>query len=148
LEEVIRNYQKMGKEYPYICCVYPCVPFLTGNTLKEAYHQFISSKADALQPVCKYPVPIEWAMKIENSILIPNDRKAQLIRSQDLTPKYFDVGMFYFVKTEILLAERTLTPVNTMGYIINENEIQDIDTLDDWKMAELKYKLLKGQNNG
>jgi N-acylneuraminate cytidylyltransferase len=148
LEEVITMYIEMGKEFRHVCCVYPCVPFLTGSTLKEAYSQFISFDIDALLPVCKYPVPIEWAMKIENNILIPNDRDAQLIRSQDLTPKYFDVGMFYFCKMDVMLKEKTATPKNTLAYIMNENEIQDIDTIDDWNMAEIKYQILKEQIHG
>ena len=32
------------------------------------------------------------------------------------------------------------------GYIINEEECQDIDTLEDWKMAELKFGILGGKN--
>jgi len=144
LEEVINNYKKEGQEFEYICCVYPCVPFLSGQTLQNAYNQLIASGNDALQPVCKFPVPIEWAMKIENGILVPNDRKAQLIRSQDLMPKYFDVGMFYMFKTTVLLREGSLTPQKTMAYIMHEREVQDIDTMDDWIMAEMKYKLVKG----
>jgi len=148
LEEVIANYKEKNQEFNYICCIYPCVPFLTGKTLKDAYNQLIASGNDALQPVCKFSVPIEWAMKIEDGILVPNDRKAQLIRSQDLTPKYFDAGMFYMIKTEALFKEKSLTPVKTMAYVIDEREVQDIDTIDDWKMAELKYKLIMGQKNG
>jgi N-acylneuraminate cytidylyltransferase len=145
LEEVIAMYkQTSGKEYPYVCCVYPCVPLLSGRTVKEAYGQFVSSGSDALVPVCKFPVPVEWAMKIENGLLVPNDRKAILIRSQDLTPQYFDAGMFYFIKTSVLLKDKTLTPSNTIGYIMNEKEIQDIDTMDDWTMAEIKYKVFQG----
>ena len=144
LEEVISNYKKEGQDFDHVCCIYPCVPFLSGQTLQNAYNQLIESDNDALQPVCKFPVPIEWAMKIENGILVPNDRKAQLIRSQDLTPKYFDVGMFYMIKTAVLLKEKSLTPPKTMAYIMDEREVQDIDTADDWKIAEMKYKLVKG----
>jgi pseudaminic acid cytidylyltransferase len=144
LEEVINNYKKEKQEFEHVCCIYPCVPFLSRQTLQDAYNQLIKSDNDALQPVCKFPVPIEWAMKIENGILVPNDRKAQLIRSQDLTPKYFDVGMFYMIKTTVLLKEKSLTPPKTMAYIMDEQEVQDIDTIDDWKIAEMKYKLVKG----
>jgi N-acylneuraminate cytidylyltransferase len=149
LEEVVAMYQQtFGKEYSYVCCIYPCVPLLSGKTLKDAYDQFILSDVDAMIPVCKFPVPVEWAMKIENGLLVPNDRKAILIRSQDLIPQYFDVGMFYFIKTSALLKQKTLTPSNTIGYIMNEKEIQDIDTIDDWTMAEIKYRVLQEYNNG
>ena len=144
LEEVIINYKKMEQEFNYVCCVYPCVPFLSGQALKDSYNQLIASSNDALQPVCRFSVPIEWAMKIENGILVPNDRKALLIRSQDLTPKYFDVGMFYMIKTAVLLKGKSLAPLKTMAYIMDEREVQDIDTIDDWNMAEIKYRLAKG----
>lgn len=142
IEEVVTEYEKIGKSFDDICCIYPCVPFLTSKSLRESYEAMNEAKSDALQPVCRYPAPVEWAMKIENGLLIPNDRESQKIRSQDLAPKYFDVGMFYFCKTDVMLSEKTLVPQNTSAYIINEFECQDIDTPDDWKMAEMKYKLL------
>jgi N-acylneuraminate cytidylyltransferase len=108
----------------------------------------VSSSADALIPVCKFPVPVEWAIKIENGLLVPKDKKAILIRSQDLTPQYFDVGMFYFIKSSALLKHKTLTPPNTIGYVMNEREIQDIDTIDDWAMAEIKYRILQEYKDG
>lgn len=142
LEEVINEYKKQGKSFDELCCIYPCVPFLKAESLKNAYELMAKKNANAIMPVCKYPVPVEWAMKIENGFLIPNDKAALTIRSQDLTPKYFDVGMFYFCKKEIMLKEKILVPTKTSGYIIDETECQDIDTPDDWKMAEMKYKLL------
>ena len=148
LEEVIFNYKKENREFDYVCCVYPCVPFLSGLTLQDAYNQLTVSENDALQPVCKFPVPVEWAMKIEDGLLVPNNRKAQFIRSQDLEPKFFDVGMFYMIRNKALFKEKTLTPVKTMAYIMDEREVQDIDTMDDWKLAELKYKLIKESGNG
>ena len=142
IEEVVNEYKKQGKIFDDLCCIYPCVPFLTSKSLCDAFKVMKAAKADALQPVCRYPVPIEWAMKIENGFLIPNDREAQKIRSQDLIPKYFDVGMFYFCKIDVMLTEKTLVPKRTSAYMIDESECQDIDTPDDWKMAELKYKML------
>lgn len=142
LDEVIKEYQKLGKQYDTLCCIYPCVPFLKAETLKSAYEKM--QGFDGVMPVCKYPVPIEWAMKIENGILKPNDRNAQNIRSQDLTPKYFDAGMFYFCKVDKMYQYNSLVSDNTAAYIIDEKECQDIDTLEDWKMAELKYEVLHG----
>jgi len=143
LEEVITNYEKKGQSFDYLCCVYPCVPLLSSQTLHDAYNKLIASDNDAIQPVCIFSTPIEWAMNIENGLLVPNDRKAQVMRSQDLTSKYFDAGMFYMIKTRALLEEKSLTPKKTMAHIMDEREVQDIDTIDDWAIAELKYKLIK-----
>jgi pseudaminic acid cytidylyltransferase len=142
LEEVIADYKKEGREFDTVCCVYPCAPFLSGQTLLNAYNQLAVSDNDALVPVCVFPAPIERALKIENGRLIPDNRDAQRFRSQDIVPKYFDVGMFYIINATALLKEKTLVPAKTMAYIMDERYIQDINTEDDWKMAELKYKLI------
>lgn len=142
LEEVLSEYKKLGKEYDSLCCIYPCVPFLKAESLKNAYALMKSKNANAVTPVCKYSVPVEWAMRIENDTLIADNVEKQFVRSQDLKPAYFDAGMFYFYKTEIFLSKRTTLFPNTLGYVIDESECQDIDTPNDWKMAEMKYKLL------
>ena len=64
LFEVLDTYKEQGIEFENLCCIYPCVPFLTGVILQEAYTQFEGN--EALVPVCKYPVPIEWALSIVN----------------------------------------------------------------------------------
>lgn len=146
--EVITNYKTLGLDFEFVCCVYPCVPFLTGASLKDAFEEFISTNVNGLHPVCKYPAPPEWSMKIVDGVLIPNNPELLNIRSQDLVPQYFDAGMFYFLKTAALLDQMTLVPVTTKGYIMNEKDVQDIDTLEDWESAELKYKILRSRENG
>ncbi len=141
LIEVIQEYKKQGLEYKKLCCIYPCVPFLSSKSLIEAYERF-TDDVDALMPVCKYPVPVEWAVSIREGLVNNFDPEGWKIRSQDLEPKYYDVGMFYFVMTEKMLQYQSVRPPRTAAYIIDESECQDIDTMDDWKSAELKYKIL------
>ena len=38
LEEVTAKYKETGKEFDTLCCIYPCVPYLTSETLKNAYN--------------------------------------------------------------------------------------------------------------
>lgn len=144
LDEVISEYKKIHVVFSSFCCIYPCVPFLTGETLQKAFSNL--TDYDAVIPVIKYPVPVEWALKIENNILKPHDSEMLNIRSQDLTPKYYDAGMFYFCKTEKLYENNSLLPERTYGLVIPETEAQDIDTPEDWKAAELKYRLLHSKS--
>lgn len=141
LDEVISTYKKHGKEYDCVCCIYPCVPFLASESLVEA-HKMFASNIDAIQPVCRFPVPIEWALEIKEGLLVESNPEAGLIRSQDLVPKYYDVGMFYFIRTDALVKYKSLHPPKTAPYIIDETQCQDIDTMEDWRLAELKYKIL------
>lgn len=140
LEEVLSEYRKQQKVFDTVCCIYPCVPFLTGKILRDAFA--FMGQYDSVIPVCKYSVPIEWAMKIENGMLVPNDEKSLSVRSQDLIPKYHDVGMFYFCNTVELLKNKSLLGSKTYGYVLSEKQVQDIDTLEDFIFAEMKYKIL------
>lgn len=142
LVEVVEEYVKRGENFDQLCCIYPCVPFLTADSLKKAY-AIMQNGAIAVQPVCKYPVPVEWAFAIdEKNELVPRDEAALSIRSQDLTSFYYDVGMFYFFTVKNMLDENAVVPKGTQPYIMDELECQDIDTMEDWHVAELKYRML------
>ena len=151
LEEVVSEYKKLDKEFDNLCCVYPCVPFLTGKILKEAYSKFINYKADALIPVVKFSYPIQRSFRIENNILKHAYPEFENFRSQELEPMFHDVGMFYFIKTKALLSEKTLVCKNNTYFEMKETQIQDIDSIEDWGMVELKYKIInrmKAKNDG
>jgi CMP-N-acetylneuraminic acid synthetase len=40
-----------------------------------------------------------------------------------------------------------MVPTKTAGCVIDEMECQDIDTIEDWHNAEMKYKILQRNNN-
>lgn len=141
IEEVLLMYQQQNIFFDTMCCIYPCVPFLTPEILCDSYKYL--EKYSSVMPVTKYSVPIEWAMKIDNNVLIPFDEKAQLIRSQDLEPKYYDVGMFYWCNVDILFDKKTIAPAPCYAYVLPESQVQDIDTLEDWDIAEMKYRAVK-----
>ena len=140
LNEVIAEYAKLGVAFDEFCCIYPCVPFLTGELLREAHEDFAASAADSLMPVVKYSFPIQRAVRRNaEGFLEYREPENMLKRSQDLEPMYHDVGMFYFHKTASFGRNGRVAM-----FEMPEERIQDIDTIDDWKMAELKYKVLNG----
>ncbi len=140
LFEVLDTYKEQGIEFENLCCIYPCVPFLTGAILQEAYSQFTGF--ESLMPVCKYPVPVEWALQIDKGYLHAHNKEALEIRSQDLIDKYYDVGMFYYSTTKAFYTHKNLLSAKTKAFIMDEIHVQDIDNESDWKMAELKYRIL------
>jgi N-acylneuraminate cytidylyltransferase len=64
-------------------------------------------------------------------------------RSQDLESFFYDSGQFYWIKTEALLNEKTLFTTQNGFIELLETEVQDVDTILDWKMLELKFELLE-----
>ena len=145
LIEVIEEYNKLGKSFDKFCCIYPCVPFLDSEILKNANEKFENSNADSLMPVVKYSFPIQRAVKVNSEgFLEYREPQYAMSRSQDLEAMYHDVGMFYFAKTNAFLEQKKLVTTKTVLFEMDESVIQDIDTPEDWKMAELKYKVKYG----
>ncbi len=142
IAEVLECYAQNGRGFDAFCCVYPCVPFLRAETLKDAHAQMVAHKAPAVVPLCKYSFPIERALRFRDGKIVACDKAARQKRSQDLEPAYFDPGMFYFCTTRAFAAECSLLPEGALGYPVPEVQCQDIDTPEDWQMAELKYKML------
>ena len=64
-------------------------------------------------------------------------------RSQDLEPTYHDAGQFYWFRVNKLLKKGSLVTNNTGSLVIDEIQAQDIDSEEDWEIAEFKYKFLQ-----
>ncbi len=142
IEEVILEYKKRDKNFRYCCCVYPTVPFITADRLKQGLDILRSTGADSAIPIVRFSYPIQRALKIENgrlSMIWPENLNA---RSQDLVPAYHDVGQFYWFKVESFMKQKKLFMDHTAPIEIPESEVQDIDNEEDWKIAEIKYKIM------
>ena len=139
LLEVLEVYRTEGREFNYFCGLYPTAPFITSDKLDEAFQQLIQSGATSLVPVVQYGFPIQRSFKKEGERLVLNWPEHLNTRSQDLEQAYHDAGQFYFVKTAIFLRDKKIFTDFSIPYVMPESEVQDIDTLEDWRMAEIKY---------
>jgi len=143
LLEVISKYQELGRNFDYLCCIYPTAPFVTAKKLISAMQILKTNKdCDCVLPVVKYSYPIQRSLKIDNGKLKMNWPENHSKRSQDLEPIYHDAGQFYFAETDQFLQNKTLFTKKTLPIIVSETEVQDIDTEEDWQIAEMKFKLL------
>ncbi len=141
LEEVLRQYQKMGRFYDYGCCIYPTAPFISDGKLKEAYQILESSKdCHVVFPVVRFSFPPQRGLRLKDGWLYPVQAEDYLKRSQDLEPVYHDSGQFYFFRIEAFLQTHSLTDC-VRPIIVDEMQVQDIDTENDWKLAEWKYSM-------
>ena len=144
LKEVLGEYAKRGRTFESFCCIYPCVPFLTGELLKEAGETFAAAGAKGLVPVVRYSYPIQRALvRDEGGFISFREPENAARRSQDLEPTFHDAGMFYF-STVAAFAERGGIPTDRLAmFELPEERVQDIDTEADWQMAEIKYKMME-----
>jgi pseudaminic acid cytidylyltransferase len=142
ITEVLENYHKLGQQFSYGCCIYPTAPLLKKQYLKEACSLLEDSNFDTVLPVLKYSYPIWRSLKIESGKATMNWPEHLNSRSQDLPPSYHDAGQFYWFKVASYLSSKKLLAENSGVIELNELEVQDIDNETDWKLAELKYKLI------
>lgn len=139
--EVLDSYRQIGKVFDSVCCLYSTAPFVTPERLSEA-NSMIVGDIDSVFTVVAYSYPVQRGLHIVDgkmSMLYPEYIKS---RSQDLETIYHDAGQFYIVTVEKFVEEKSLWGKNTAGLILSELEVQDLDTETDWKLAEMKYKLI------
>lgn len=145
ITEVLNEYLNRGIVFDYFACIYPTAPFLNGEKLSEAFNSILSQKADAVLSVVKYSFPPQRAFIIKEGKVEYQFPEFERTRSQDLEPVFHDCGQFYICLSKSFFEHSSMILPRTIPYIIPEEEVQDIDTMSDWKIAEAKYRVLQNQ---
>ena len=141
--EVLSSYERIGMKFQTVCCIYPTAPFVTAGAIKTAMMLLEQEKADSVIPVVKFSFPPQRGVVINDGRIVPKWPENMAKRSQDLEPLYHDCGQFYACKTKPFLEAGTTDVPNLLPLILSDLEVQDIDNLTDWQMAEMKYGLMR-----
>lgn len=143
ISEVISEFlQDMGLKEGHLCLIYATAPFVTADILALSYEKFIESAADSLLPVVRFSFPIQRALRSDDGWLHMFWPENLNTRSQDLPPAFHDAGLFFWIDIERFIDNGKVLSEKTMSFEIDEIYCQDIDNETDWKLAELKYKLI------
>lgn len=141
LLEVEKDLKALNYDFDTICCILPTAPFVNESILLESYERLVDD-VFSLFPVVKFSYPIQRALKAENGNISMVEPKYISSRSQDLEDRFHDVGLFYWIKRTALIKEKTLFTSKCAYIEYPEKMVQDIDTQQDWDIAEMKYKML------
>lgn len=143
LMEVLEEYEKRGRIFEYMACLYPTAPFVTAEKLKTAMRLLIEKDASGVMPVVRFSFPPQRGMAIRKGRLQYCYPENAMKRSQDLEAMYHDCGQFYCYHVERYRACRGDLPEGYVPMIVPETEVQDIDNPLDWKLAEIKYRMME-----
>lgn len=141
--EVLAEYEKQEQKFDSACCLYPTAPFVTSDKLKNAVELLETKDYDSVMPVAEFSFPPLRGMVMREDKVSYKWEKFAMARSQDLEKIYHDVGQFYVFHVDRFKETKKLVTKNTGAIIVDELEMQDIDHEADWKLAELKYQLLR-----
>lgn len=143
LKEVLHLFKNIGKDFNHICCIYPTAPFVSSKRLIEGY-EMLRAGADSVLPIISYDYPIWRSFKVNEKECLEYFWSEFInTRSQDLRAAYHDAGQWYWVNTIKFMATGKLIFESTKGLHLSPFEVHDIDNLQDWKLAELKYEYLQ-----
>lgn len=146
LLEVIDSYERIGTNFDKVCCIYPTAPFVTANALKTAMMLLEQENCDCVIPVVKFSFPPQRGVVIKDGKVVPKWPENMSKRSQDLEPFYHDCGQFYCLDVDSFKKQKKIWMDNAVPFIQDEINVQDIDTAEDWKIAEMKYQILHGED--
>jgi pseudaminic acid cytidylyltransferase len=126
-----------------ICCILPTAVFMNTIDLIDSKNILDFNKLDSIISVNQYNHPIERAFKFNyNTGYLNMERPGyEFSRTQDLYPSYHDAGQFYWLYLDSFIEQHRIFMTKMSGYKL---DAVDIDTEEDWKLAELKYKIKKG----
>jgi N-acylneuraminate cytidylyltransferase len=138
--ELERIYGKLD----YVCCIYPTAPLMSSSDIVSGYKVLIESEASFAFSVATFPYPVERALTLNDkgqvTMMFPEHR---LTRSQDLTTFFHDAGQFYWGKVDAFKEDLPTFSEHSVPVFIPRYRVQDIDTEEDWRTAELLFKAQK-----
>lgn len=135
----INEIEKIIGKVDNVCCIYAAAPFIEAKDLKDGLERLIEKNCSFVFTVTSFPYPIQRALKIvdEDRVEMFNsdffDR-----RTQDLEVAYHDAGQFYWGKSKAFLDNVMTFSKESSPLILPRYRVQDIDTEDDWREAEIK----------
>ena len=140
VKHAIERMGRGGLECDYACCIYAPTPFVTPEDLEKGYHHVVEGPKQFAFSVTEYEAPIWRALEVDQAgIVRPIWEGKDQVRSQDLMPTYRDAGQWYWGTASAWLREVPLLGPWSVGVKIPRLRAIDIDTLEDWALAEAIY---------
>jgi len=127
--------------YDFCCTIYATAPLLQERYLKEGFEKLKSSDAVMAFSVTSMPFPIQRTFKLKDGRCEMFTPEYFATRSQDLEEAYQDAGQFYWEKIGVEMRDIAFGS-DSIPIVLPRHLVQDIDTMEDWKRAELMYQVL------
>lgn len=126
----------------------PTTPFRTAKHLRDTVGLFKKTKSDSVVSVVETPGNYHpnWVFRPLDSnraeLFLGGPIKTRIKRRQDLPKAYSPNGMIYLFKTQLLFdpEDPNFYGDNVSIYIVPEKESVNIDSPEDWTLAEYQVR--------
>lgn len=143
VREVIENYEDIGKVYDIVVLLQPTSPLRTSEDIQGAYSLFQNMHAKTVVSVTEVDHPIQWCFTLDETKSMKSFAESAYknSRRQDLQKHYRENGAIYIIRTkDIMNPEFEFYNSDCYAYIMDRSKSIDIDSLLDFKIAEIIMK--------
>ncbi|KHN65899.1 pseudaminic acid cytidylyltransferase [Acinetobacter calcoaceticus] len=136
--------QLQGQLPDYICCLYATAPFVQANDLQAGLQLLKNNPLDYVFSATTFAFPIQRAIKLNQDGNVEMFQPENFSkRSQDLEEAWHDAGQFYWGTAEAWLNKSVIFSNKSRIVELPRTRVQDIDTPEDWQLAELLFGVLE-----
>lgn len=130
------------------CCLYATAPFVQACYLREGLSRLVDSGSSYSFSVTSFAFPIQRAVRINADGAVEAIWPENIFRrSQDLEEAFHDAGQFYWGTAEAFLNDVVIFSPSSVPVVLPRHLVQDIDTFEDWRRAELMFRALQEEQS-
>ena len=127
--------ENLGWDFNFVCCIYPCVPLIKTEDIREGFNILNSSKDIFVFPIAEANAKPQRSLgRRKSGDLFSIFPEFERSRTQDLTEGFFDAGQFYWATKNKWLKSKNLFD-GFLPFEINQSRFCDINNIEDWKSA-------------
>lgn len=133
--------EKEGKEYDYFILLQPTSPLRSEAHIDEAIEMITNLRAESLVSVCEVEQnPVIMRIIEDNRMKEIIKFDGDNLRRQDLPKFYIFNGAVYINSKQMLINSKSFVNEDSIPYIMDSESSIDIDTITDFKLAEILIK--------
>lgn len=136
-----------GSDPDFVCCIYATAPLISAERIATAFRK-LERRPEMLHAfsVGRFRYPVHRGLLREGDgvrMLFPEHL---MTRSQDLPETLHDAGQFYWSRLDPTRSAPMFGPLS-IPILLPDWQVQDIDTEEDWRHAEILYKVMQAEQS-
>ena len=135
--EVLEKYRELGLQFDTVCLLQPTSPLRKAEDIAGGYTELEQKRADAITGVCEMEHSPLWATTLREDLSLVEFRKSLAEVPRQMLQTYYRInGALYIRRVVYADGKIGIKDQKEYAYVMERNRSVDIDTIDDFEMAE------------